>query len=545
MPTDIGPRIGIDGEKEFRQELTNISQQVRTLGSEMKAVTSAFDEGDQSQAKLTQQSQVLTKQIEAQRQKLELLQKGLDASAQKYGENDTKTLKWAQAVNSATADLNKMRQQLDKTESAMDDLGDSMDDIGSSAGGLSGLTGSGGLGGLLSSGGLGGLLSKGFAVGAVVSGIKEVTGAMFDLVDSTQEYRSIMASLEVSSQTAGYTAEQTAQTYERLQSVLGDQQTAATATANLQSIGLSQEQLMTVTDAAIGAWAKYGDSIPIDGLAEAINETIQAGTVTGSFADVLNWAGTNEDDFNAKLQSANSTSERANIVMQELANQGLTQAGQAWIENNQDIVENNKSTDKLNQAWARLGSAVSPLVANLRSLAADGINFLIDTGENAVSFFSSLPEKALTWGKDLIDNFVDGIKDKVSSLVSAVKDVAGSVADFIGFSEPDKGPLSDFHTYAPDMMKLYSQGIRDNLWRVTDAMDSAAERMQRSVPGPQIEIPAGTVSAGGGLSAQPGLYRIEIPVYINGKELYRATLGDLLSAINTSSRATGRGQLAY
>lgn len=545
MPTDIGPRIGIDGEKEFRQELTNISQQVRTLGSEMKAVTSAFDEGDQSQAKLTQQSQVLTKQIEAQRQKLELLQKGLDASAQKYGENDTKTLKWAQAVNSATADLNKMRQQLDKTESAMDDLGDSMDDIGSSAGGLSGLTGSGGLGGLLSSGGLGGLLSKGFAVGAVVSGIKEVTSAMFDLVDSTQEYRSIMASLEVSSQTAGYTAEQTAQTYERLQSVLGDQQTAATATANLQSIGLSQQQLMTVTDAAIGAWSKYGDSIPIDGLAEAINETIQAGTVTGSFADVLNWAGTNEDDFNAKLQSANSTSERANIVMQELANQGLTQAGQAWIENNQDIVENNKSTDKLNQAWARLGSAVAPLVANLRSLAADGINFLIDTGENAVSFFSSLPEKALTWGKDLIDNFVDGIKAKVSGLVSAVKSVAGSVADYIGFSEPDKGPLSDFHTYAPDMMKLYSQGIRDNLWRVTDAMDSAAERMQRSVPGPQIEIPAGTVSAGGGLSAQPGLYRIEIPVYINGKELYRATLGDLLSAINTSSRATGRGQLAY
>lgn len=545
MPTDIGPRIGIDGEKEFRQELTNISQQVRTLGSEMKAVTSAFDENDQSQAKLTQQSQVLTKQIEAQRQKLELLQKGLDASAQKYGENDTKTLKWAQAVNSATADLNKMRQQLDKTESAMDDLGDSMDDVGSSAGGLGGLTGSGGLGGLLSSGGLGGLLSKGFAVGAVVSGIKEVTGAMFDLVDSTQEYRSIMASLEVSSQTAGYTAEQTAQTYERLQSVLGDQQTAATATANLQSIGLSQEQLMTVTDAAIGAWAKYGDSIPIDGLAEAINETIQAGTVTGSFADVLNWAGTNEDDFNAKLQAANSTSERANIVMQELANQGLTQAGQAWIENNQDIVENNKSTDKLNQAWARLGSAVAPLVANLRSLAADGINFLIDTGENAVSFFSSLPEKALTWGRDLIDNFVEGIKAKVSSLVSAVESVAGSVADFIGFSEPDKGPLSDFHTYAPDMMKLYSQGIRDNLWRVTDAMDSAAERMQRSVPGPQIEIPTGTVSAGGGLSAQPGLYRIEIPVYINGKELYRATLGDLLSAINTSSRATGRGQLAY
>lgn len=121
------------------------------------------------------------------------------------------------------------------------------------------------------------MLSKGLAVGAVVGGIQQLGSAMFDLVESTQEYRTIMASLEQSSQSAGYTTEQTAQTYERLQSVLGDTQTAATATANLQAIGLSQQDLMTVTDAAIGAWARYGDSIPIDGLAESINETIQAG----------------------------------------------------------------------------------------------------------------------------------------------------------------------------------------------------------------------------------------------------------------------------
>ena len=55
-----------------------------------------------------------------------------------------------------------------------------------------------------------------------------------------------------------------------------------------------------------GAWATYGDSIPIDSLSEAMNETIKTGTVTGTFADVLNWAGTSEDDFNAKLQAANS-----------------------------------------------------------------------------------------------------------------------------------------------------------------------------------------------------------------------------------------------
>lgn len=522
MAVDIGPKIGIDGEKEFRQELTNINQQLRTLGSEMKAVTSSFEAGDRSEEALAAQTDVLNRQIDAQKQKLAQLERGLDAAANKYGEADTKTLRWAQAVNDARADLNKLESQLKSTTGEVDDLGDAMDGAGTSAGGLSGLLGSGGLGGLL---------GKGLAVGAVVGGIQQLTGAMFGLVESTQEYRSIMASLESSSTAAGYSAEQTAQTYGRLQSVLGDTQTAATATANLQAIGLSQQELMTVTDAAIGAWARYGDSIPIDGLAESINETIQAGEVTGTFADVLNWAGTNEDAFNEKLAAANSTSERANIVMQELANQGLAQAGQAWIENNQDIVAVNESTDKMDQAMGRLGKTLSPLVATIKNLTADGINFLLDKAEEAVDFFSDLPERALTWGRDLIDNFVGGIKDKIDSLGEALSGAAQMVADFLGFSEPERGPLSNFHTYAPDMMDLYAKGIRENTYKVTDAMDQVAGQMQRSVPTPTVETvqsaAAGMVNGLSTLGGLGGNLRIEIPVIIDGKEFYRYTLDDL------------------
>lgn len=526
MAVDIGPKIGIDGEKEFRQELTNINQQLRTLGSEMKAVTSSFEAGDRSEEALAAQTDVLNRQIDAQRQKLQQLQRGLDASIKKYGDADTRTLRWQQAVNEATASLNKMESQLGDLDNELN--GGFLDKLKSQ---ISDLAGDGPLGTLISGGGLGGLLTKGFAVGAVVGGVQQLTGAMFDLVDSTQEYRTIMASLESSSTAAGYSAEQTAQTYGRLQSVLGDTQTAATATANLQAIGLSQEQLMTVTDAAIGAWARYGDSIPIDGLAESINETIQAGQVTGTFADVLNWAGTSEDDFNAKLAGANSTSERANIVMQELANQGLAQAGQAWIENNQDIVAMNESTDKMDQAMARLGGTLAPLAAGLKSLGADAINFLLDKAEEAVDFFTELPGRALTWGKDLIDSFVSGIKGAIGGLGEAVSSAAQTVADFLGFSEPERGPLSDFHTYAPDMMDLYAKGIRENAYKVTDAMDSVAGQMQRSIPTPTIETvqsaAAGMVNGLSTLGGLGGNLRIEIPVIIDGKEFYRYTLDDL------------------
>lgn len=77
-------------------------------------------------------------------------------------------------------------------------------------------------------------------------------------------------------------------------------------------------------------------------------------------------------------------------------------------------------------------------------------------------------QDAKNWGKDMIDNFTSGIKDKWNSLKDTVSSVASTVKDFLGFSEPEKGPLSNFHTYAPDMMKLFAEGIRQNEHLVTD-----------------------------------------------------------------------------
>lgn len=71
-------------------------------------------------------------------------------------------------------------------------------------------------------------------------------------------------------------------------------------------------------------------------------------------------------------------------------------------------------------------------------------------------------DKAKEWGADMIQNFIGGIQSRVSGVVNAVKGIASKVKSFLGFSEPEEGPLSNFHTFAPDMMKLFAQGIRDN-----------------------------------------------------------------------------------
>lgn len=377
MAVNIGPRIGIDGEAQFRKEINDLIQQQKTLSSEMKAVTSSFDANDKSQEALTAQTEVLNKQIATQSQRLEKLKEGLSAATSEFGDADTRTQKWQQAVNEATAEMNRMKSQLSSLESGVDDVGDAMDDASGST--LS-------FGDILTAGG-------------ILEGIKGIAGAVSDMVESTTEYRKIMGTLETSSQAAGYTADQTSEAYGRLYEALGDTQTAATATANLQALKLGQQDLMNMLDLVTGAWATYGDSIPIDSLAESINETIRSGTVTGTFADVLNWgaqegetfgvmlkenteanqewndsvkeAETAEDYFNLALQSASSEAERANIVMQAMASQGLADTAAAWYENNQQIVDANDAQLRTQEAMASFAETVGPAVNEVKAAFAE------------------------------------------------------------------------------------------------------------------------------------------------------------------------------
>lgn len=129
MAYDIGPRIGIDGEAEFRRAINSINTNIRTLGTEMLAVTSAYDANDKSAAALTAQNEVLVKQIDAQKEKLAKLQEGLAASAEKYGDNDEKTQRWQQTVNKATADLNKMERELAENTKELGNQGGALDGL--------------------------------------------------------------------------------------------------------------------------------------------------------------------------------------------------------------------------------------------------------------------------------------------------------------------------------------------------------------------------------------------------------------------------------
>lgn len=99
---------------------------------------------------------------------------------------------------------------------------------------------------------------------------------------------------------------------------------------------------------------------------------------------------------------------------------------------------------------------------------------IVDGVSEAIQFLADLPGKALTWGRDMIDSFINGIKEKVGALSDELEATAEEIASFLGFSEPEKGPLSNFHTFAPDMMDLFTKGIRDNIPEVRKAAEDMA-----------------------------------------------------------------------
>ena len=162
-----------------------------------------------------------------------------------------------------------------------------------------------------------------------------------------------------------------------------------------------------------------------------------------------------------------------------------------------------------------IAAVVEGLIKALPDLAAG----LVQITTEIVNSLSNLAKDAVTWGADMIKSFVKGIKDNIPSLGEAASGAAKKVKDFLGFSEPKDGPLSNFHTFAPDMMDLYAEGIDENINVVQKSVDDVAGVVAGGMTQqPDYSGALGTIS--GQLSAAiGGGKQIVIPVYIGQERL--------------------------
>lgn len=401
----ISTSIKLDGEAEFKKQLSDANRELKNVGSEMKLLTAQFDGQANSMDYLTKKAELLQRDYDQQKEKAEglaarikLLEKN-NLGASKAADEYRITLNRTNAVMiELDREIKNNARYLEEAERSTDKAAHSIDGFGKevkdAAGGMDSM--GGGVKDFISK--IGGLKSA-IVGGAVVGSLVAVKDAIMGVVESTAEYRKIMGTLEISSQNAGYTALETEEAYRKLYSVLGDTQTAATTVANLQAIGLSQEELVSMIDATTGAWATYGDSIPIDQLAESINLASQQSEISSALADAIEWAGGNTEEFAKKLEEANTAEERGRIILQALKTQGLDVAGQGWREANKDIVAMNEAQADWEAATGRLGEALAPAATALVTFGTGAVQLVTDL----VIAASEAVEEFLGWWNKMLE----------------------------------------------------------------------------------------------------------------------------------------------
>lgn len=208
------------------------------------------------------------------------------------------------------------------------------------------------------------------ALAVTAGAIAGAATALLALSASTEEYRVAQAKLQTAFETAGASADTAKQTYNDLYRILGDSDVSVEAANHLAKLTTNQKDLQQWTKICQGVYATFGDSLPIEGLTEAANETARVGQVTGPLADALNWAGISEDEFNAKLAKCVSTQEREALIRETLS--GLyDEAAEGYEENAKEIIAQNEAQAKLNETTAELGEAMAPLNTMLNEFATE------------------------------------------------------------------------------------------------------------------------------------------------------------------------------
>lgn len=250
------------------------------------------------------------------------------------------------------------------------------------------------------------LISTG--IQSAISAVGNLASSIWNLDESTEEYRVAQGRLNTAFETAGFSAETAQEAYNAFYGILGDTDTATEASQLLAQLADSAEDVSVWTNIAAGVSGTFGDSLPIEGLIEAANETANVGTVTGVLADALNWVGISEDEFNEKLAECSTESQRNQLIMETLAAQ-YDEASDAFYRNNAALVESRNNQALLDESLSKIGQSISTIKNSLLNAFAPAISY----ASTVISDFldnidvEQVINTAITFFMNLKNTFID------------------------------------------------------------------------------------------------------------------------------------------
>lgn len=287
----------------------------------------------------------------------------------------------------------------------------------------------------------------------LISSIGNAVSSFFALSESTRDARDDMAKLETAFSTNGHSTEAASKAYEDFYAILGESDRSVEAVNHLAELTKNEEELAKWSNIAAGVTAKFGDSLPIEGLTEAANETAKVGETTGVLADALNWAsadsavfekafGNNEraltefnlaikagmpveDAFTAALSAMTTEEERAAAITETL-NGIYSDAAAEYNELTASTQAARRATSEMEAAQAEIGAALEPVTTAWTRLKADAFEALVPVIQKVVGFAQQLS----TWAEEN-----PGKMELIKSAIIGVATALGVLAVAFGIAK--------------------------------------------------------------------------------------------------------------
>ena len=424
---------------ELKKSMQDAKRAVAVANSEFKAVSSTMEDWSKSSDGISAKLKQLDGNLKSQKTILANLERQYELTVQEMGEGSKAADDLRIKINNQKAVVNQTEREISKYESTLQEVSEAekvaaktgksvaevLDDVENEA----------------EDAGDGFTVLKGavatFAgnvMTSFVSGIKDGITSLMNLASETREYREDLAKLETAYKTAGLSTEDATKVYKDFYAVLGEEDRSVEAVNHLAKFADTQEDLTKWTTIATGVWGTFGDSLPIEGLTEAANETMKTGQLTGVLADALNWAGVNEDSFQASLDSCTSEQERQALITDTL-NGLYSDAAENYRETNKSVMEANKANSDYTDTMAQMGAKIEPVTTSLKT----GFNGLLQellklVGDVDMEAFTAKIEEGFGVLKDeVLPAVKEGLGWILDNKEVLIAGLAGIAAGFVAF----------------------------------------------------------------------------------------------------------------
>ena len=494
---------------ELKKQMQEAQRQIRLANSEFKAATAGMEKFEQSadgiSAKLTQ----LHKVLDGQNKKLESLEKQYDAVVEAQGAESKGAQELLIQINNQKAAIGKCESEIQKYEGALDEVENASEDVQDSSDdatkgikdiGEAAKDSESGLKGFAKT--LGGVIAKGAKV--AVAGVTALGTAFLASAESSREFRTNMSKIKTAFTDNGFTAKDASKQYKDFYAVLGDDGQATEAVNHLSKLCNNQKELADWTNITKGVYGTFGDSLPIEGLTEAANETAKVAQVTGPLADAINWATTDsnkwsealsgnnkalaafqkatkdgesaEDAFNAALGACKTEQERSALITNTL-NSLYSDAAKTYEKTAGDIMDAQRAQAELNDAMAKVGTVAEPVMTAIKMTGASLINVLMPgiekVGDGIKGLMNGATEAAKTIGKGL-STTITAIAGKIQEILPTVAEVGVSLVTTLA---------SSIANMLPDLVQTAGQIVLSLINGITEALPDLLQSFTEAITG--------------------------------------------------------------